>query len=311
MDDLRLLKVLREVARQGSFSAAAEALAYTQPAVSQQIARLEKQVGAKLVDREPRAVRLTPAGEALVRHTERILVQLAEAEAELGEIVAEARGRLRIASFPTAAGTIVPAAVAAFRRVRPGVEVDVKLLDPPFSVPGVRRGDVDIAIVEEGGFLSDTDTDGLVSEQLMDDPLYVSLPEAHPLAVRRTVDLRDLRDEAWMLVGLSGTCADTNVVLRACADAGFEPRVEYMSDDYFAIQGMVASGMGVALVPGLALAGMRDGVAVRPVRGTPPHRRIVAVTPAEPAAGTTPVMLECLREAAGAHVVAVPVAAAA
>src|SRR5215217_1655750 len=119
MHDLRLLSVLREVALRGSFSAAAEALDYTQPAVSQQIARLEKQVA-----REPRGIRLTPGGEVLVRHTERILAQVAAAEAELGDIAEHARGRLRMGAFATASGTIVPRAVAAFRRLRPAVEVE-------------------------------------------------------------------------------------------------------------------------------------------------------------------------------------------
>src|SRR4051795_6239760 len=172
MDDLRLLKVLREVALRGSFSAAAEALSYSQPAVSQQIARLEAQAGVKLLERQPKGIKLTPAGEALVRHTERILAQLADAQAELTEIASSARGRLRIASFATAAGTIVPLAVSALRRPRPGVAVDPALggparpsggrrgggaaaparVAPPLSIPALRRGDFDIVITEEGGF---------------------------------------------------------------------------------------------------------------------------------------------------------------
>src|SRR6476620_6841501 len=132
MHDLRLLSVLREVALRGSFSAAAESLSYTQPAVSQQIARLEKQVGVKLIEREPRGIRLTPAGEVLVRHTERIMAQLAAADEELLE-------------------------VAAFRRLRPALEVDISLLDPHESIPALRRGDIEIAITEEGGFDGEVD----------------------------------------------------------------------------------------------------------------------------------------------------------
>src|SRR3954451_1373642 len=297
MHDLRLLSVLREVALRGSFSAAAEALDYTQPAVSQQIARLEKQVGVKLIEREPRGIRLTPAGEVLVRHTERILAQLAVADEELLEVAAQARGRLRIASFATAAGTLVPRAVASFRRLRPAVEVEISLLDPPESIPAVRRGDLDVAIVEEGGFAGDTPTDGLDVEHLLEDHMWVSLPADHPLATRRAIDLADLRDEDWMLACLSGTCADSNVVLRACRDAGFQPRIAYTSDDYFAIQGLVASGMGVALIPGLGLASTRDAVPARPVRGRPPHRRVAAVTAGEATGGAIPTMLECLRDA--------------
>jgi DNA-binding transcriptional LysR family regulator len=297
MHDLRLLNVLREVALRGSFSAAAESLAYTQPAISQQIARLEKHVGVKLIEREPRGVRLTPAGEVLVRHTERVMAQLAAADEELQAVAAQARGRLRIGSFATAAGTIVPRAVAAFRPLRPAIEVEISLLDPHESIPAVRRGDLEIAITEEGGFESEVDTDGLQIEHLLDDHMWVSLPVDHPLATRPTVDLVDLRDEDWMFACLSGTCADSNVVLRACRDAGFQPRIAYQSDDYFAIQGLVASGMGVALIPGLGLASTRDDVAVRPVKGRPPHRRVAAVTASEPTGGAIPTMLECLRDA--------------
>jgi DNA-binding transcriptional LysR family regulator len=297
MHDLRLLGVLREVALRGSFSAAAEALDYTQPAVSQQIARLEKQVGVKLIEREPRGIRLTAGGEVLVRHTERIMAQMAAAEAELGEVAAQARGRLRMAAFATASGTLVPRAVAAFRRLRPAVEVELALMDPPESIPAVRRGDLEIAITEEGGFAGDTDVSGLEVEQLMEDHMWVSLPSNHPLATRRAIDLADLRDEDWMLACLSGTCADSNVVLRACREAGFQPRIAYTSDDYFAIQGLVASGMGVALIPGLGLASMRDDVAVRPVKGRPPYRRVAAVTSGETPGGAVATMLECLRDA--------------
>jgi DNA-binding transcriptional LysR family regulator len=302
--------VLREVALRGSFSAAADALSYSQPAVSQQIARLEAQTGVKLIERRSKGVRLTPAGEALVRHTERILAQLADAQAELTEIASSARGRLRVASFATAAGTIVPLAVSAFRHKRPGVEVDLQLMDPPQSVPALRRGDVDVAVIEEGGFEADPALNGLGVERLMDDVLYAALPVEHPLATRRAIALADLADEDWMIVGLRGTCADTNIVLRACQQAGFEPRIAYTSDDYFAIQGLVASGMGVALVPGLALASSRDDVAVRPLRGRPPYRRVGAVVPPD-ATGPVTIMLDCLRDAVDEYKRAAPISAVA
>jgi DNA-binding transcriptional LysR family regulator len=310
MDDLRLLKVLREVALRGSFSAAADALSYSQPAVSQQIARLEAQAGVKLIERQPKGIRLTPAGEALVRHTERILGQLAAAQAELTAIATDARGRLRIGAFASAAGTIVPRAVSSFRRLRPGVRVDLSLMDPPNSIPTLRRGDIDIAIIEEGGFDAEPALDGLGVERLMDDMLYAALPADHPLATRKAIALAELREEEWMLVGCRGTCADTNIVLRACREAGFEPDVAYTSDDYFAIQGLVASGMGVALVPGLALTSSREDVEVRPLRGRPPYRRIGAVFAPDPT-GPLAVMLDCLREAADEYRRAAPMTAVA
>jgi DNA-binding transcriptional LysR family regulator len=310
MDDLRLLKVLREVALRGSFSAAAEALSYSQPAVSQQIARLEAQAGVKLLERRHKGIELTPAGEALVRHTERILAQLAEAQAELTDIATSARGRLRIAAFATAAGTIVPLAVSAFRRLRPGVSVDLQLVDPPQSIPALRRGDFDLAVVEEGGFEEEPSLEGLGVERLMDDVLFAALPVDHPLATRRAIALSDLVHEDWMLVGLQGTCADSNIVLRACRQAGFDPRVAYISDDYFAIQGLVASGMGVALVPGLALVSSREDVAVRPLRGRPPYRRIGVVYDGDPV-GPLGVMLDCLRDAVEDYRRAAPISAVA
>ena len=291
MDDLRLLKVLREVALRGSFSAAAESLSYSQPAVSQQIARLEAQTGVKLIERQPKGIKLTPAGEALVRHTEQILAQLAHAQAELTYIASDARGKLRLASFATAAGTIVPRAVSEFRHLRPGVHVELSLMDPPQSIPALRRGEFDIVITEEGGFESDIPLEGLGVERLIDDVLYASLPAEHPLATRRAIALTDLCEEDWMLVGLRGTCADSNIVLRACKQAG-----------------LVASGMGVALVPGLALASTRDDVAVRPLRGRPPYRRIGAVFQPEPV-GPVAVMIDCLREAAEEYKRAAPMSA--
>src|SRR4051794_7213884 len=296
MYDVRLLQVLREIALRGSFSAAAEALNYTQPAVSQQIARLERQTGVTLVDRTSRGIRLTAAGQALLRRTERVLAELQAAEDELGEIAAEARGRLRVAAFSTAAGTIVPEAVAAFRERRPAVEGDLQLLDPPDSLPPLPPGELEVALCEEDGFSPELDMEGLTVEHLFDDPLLVSLPGGHPLATRPAVALGELCDEDWILVTPGGMCADTNIVMRACRECGFEPRGDYFTSDYFAIQGLVASGMGVALIPALALVTPRSDVAVRPVAGTAPTRGIAAAFASEPV-GTAATMLECLRDA--------------
>jgi DNA-binding transcriptional LysR family regulator len=204
----------------------------------------------------------------------------------------------------------VPIAVSAFRKLRPGVQVDLALVDPPISIPALRRGDYDLVITEEGGFEKEPSLEGLGVERLMDDVLYAALPVEHPLATRRAIALADLVHDDFMLVGLKGTCADSNVVLRACAQAGFEPRIAYTSDDYFAIQGLVASGMGVALVPGLALASQRDDVAVRPLRGRPPYRRIGAVFNGE-AVGPLAVMLDCLRDAVETYRRETPISAVA
>ena len=301
MHDLRLLNVLREVALRGSFSAAAESLAYTQPAISQQIARLEKHVGVKLIEREPRGVRLTPAGEVLVRHTERVMAQLAAADEELQDVAAQARGRLRIGSFATAAGTIVPRAVAAFRPLRPAIEVEISLLDPHESIPARaarRPRDRD----HGGGRLRERGRHRRPPDRAPARRPHVGLAAGRPPA-RDAPDRRprrparrglDVRLPERHLRGLQRRAARV-------PDAGFQPRIAYQSDDYFAIQGLVASGMGVALIPGLGLASTRDDVAVRPVKGRPPYRRVAAVTAGEPTGGAIPTMLECLRDAGAVY----------
>src|ERR671934_194472 len=147
MLDVRRMKVLREVATRGSFSAAAEALAYTQSAVSQQIAALEREVGTKLVERSARQIRLTDAGEALVRHTESVMANLAEAEAELEAIAGIRGGRVRLASFQTAGSALVPQAIAAFRHRHPGVELSMKEAEPDEAIPALRAGEYDVALV--------------------------------------------------------------------------------------------------------------------------------------------------------------------
>src|ERR671929_538128 len=146
MLDVRRMRVLREVALQGSFSAAAEALSFTQSAVSQQIAALEREAGTVLVERSARGVRLTEAGEAVVRHTEAILARLAEAEAELEAIAGLRGGRLRLAAFESAGSTLMPLAIAAFRERHPAVELSMTLAEPEDSLPQLRAGELDIAL---------------------------------------------------------------------------------------------------------------------------------------------------------------------
>src|ERR671926_1193458 len=146
MLDVRRLRVLREVAAQGSFSAAAEKLGYTQSAVSQQVAALEREAGSTLIERNPRGLRLTDAGEALVRHADKILARLAEAEAELEAIAGLRGGRLRLATFPSAGATIMPEAIARFRERHPGVELTLEPAEPEPSMAKLRAGEVDLAL---------------------------------------------------------------------------------------------------------------------------------------------------------------------
>jgi DNA-binding transcriptional LysR family regulator len=276
MLDVRRLRVLREVAARGSFSAAADALAYTQSAVSQQIAALEREAGIRLVDRNARGVRLTDAGRALVDHADAILARLADAEAELEAIAGLRGGRLRLISFPSAGATIMPEAIARFRDRHPGVELTLEPAEPEPSLSKLRTGEVDLALDITAGYRP-TGDDAIERLHLLDDPMYVALPKGHPLARKRNLKLAELAEESWIL-GSTGSCPDTSIFLRSCQLAGFEPRVVFNSDDYFAIQGFVAAGMGASLIPDLALITVRDDIVVRSLGARPPMRVIWAAT---------------------------------
>ena len=292
------LKILNEVAHRGSFSAAADALDYTQSAVSQQIAALEAEAGMPLLQRHPRGVSLTAAGQTLVGHAEGILARLESAEAALGAIAGLRGGRLRMASFPTAGATLMPLAIATFRARHPQVQLTLAEGEPEQIAPRLRAGELDLALLFE--FDDGAAQDELTRVELLEDPLYLALPSEHKLARRRKLRLEDLREEAWVQTSSASPCA--RHVVRSCHAAGFEPNVAFESDDYQTIQGLVAAGVGVALIPELALTVVRDGIAIRALSPHPPVRQVIAATPAGarllPAA---PAMLAVLSEAAARY----------
>ena len=274
MLDVKRLKVLREVAAQSSFSAAAEKLGYTQSAVSQQIAALEREAGATLIERNPRGLRLTDAGEALVRHAEGILARLADAEEELQAIAGLRGGRLRMGSFPTAGATLMPKAIAEFNRRHPEVELSLAEADPFESLPRLRAGELDLVLVDDtSGVL---DQDEVDFEHILDDPLHIALPPDHPLTKRQRLRFEDLAEEPW--IQPTQACACSRHAEAACAKAGFEPRVAYESDDFGVVQGLVAAGVGVALIPELALVGERPDIVVRAIGAKPIVRKIYAAS---------------------------------
>ncbi len=270
------LKVLKEVAYRGSFSAAASALSYTQSAVSQQIAALEAEAGTALLERHPRGVSLTAAGQTLVGHAEGILARLDAAEASLSAIAGLRGGRLRVASFPTAGATLMPLAIAEFRASYPQVELTLAEGEPEAIVARLRAGDLDLALLFEfaGESLPAQD---IARTDLLEDPMYLALPRAHPLAARERLRLQDLASEAWVQTSSSSPCA--RHVVRSCHAAGFEPNVAFESDDYQTVQGLVAAGVGVALIPELALSVAREDVAIRALSPAPPLRQVIAATP--------------------------------
>lgn len=289
------LKVLREVIARASFSAAADSLSYSQSAVSQAIATLEGELGTSLIERDRRGVRPTAAGAALAAHTEGILGRMDDAEAEVAAIAGGRGGRLRIASFPTAGATLVPQAVARFRASHPGVEVSLAEGESEEIAPRLRAGDFEIVLLFEFEGVGERLGAGMRRFELLDDPLHLALPAEHPLSRRKRRRLEDLREEAWVQTSASSPCA--RHVVRSCHAAGFEPRVSFESDDYQTVQGLVAAGVGVALIPQLALSTVRPDIHIRSLDPRSPVRKVFAATPR--AAAVTPAvatMLDVLRE---------------
>jgi molybdate transport repressor ModE-like protein len=275
MLDVRKLNALREIAIRGSFSAAAEQLHYSQSAISQQVAQLEKQVGTLLIERGGRGIRLTSAGRALVDHTDLILRHMTEAEAELEAITGLRQSALRVVTFGSAAATFMPGAIQRFRASHPGTVITMCLAESVAAMALVSGGEADIAVISRYG--PGAACAGVVVTDLLDDPMRVAVPREHPLAGHGEVRLADLAEESWILA-TTGGCADWEIFVAACRLAGFEPRIALRNDDYLAIQGFVAAGLGVALLPSLvAVAAMtRADIVVRPLGPNAPVRSIGA-----------------------------------
>jgi DNA-binding transcriptional LysR family regulator len=292
------LRVFTEVIERGSFSAAAEALSYSQSAVSQAIATLEGEAGASLIERDRRGVRPTHAGAALAGHAEGILARMEAAEAELAAIAGARGGRLRIASFPTAGATLLPLAIARFSASHPGVDVTLAEGEPEEIAPRLRAGEFDLVLLFEFEGVGERLGAGMRRFELLDDPLHLAVPRDHRLAGRKRLRLDDLSGEAWVQASVASPCA--RHVVRCCHAAGFEPEVSFESDDYQTVQGLVAAGVGVALIPQLALSTVRQDIRIRALHPASPVRRVFAATPR--GAAVTPAvatMLDVLREVAG------------
>jgi DNA-binding transcriptional LysR family regulator len=304
MLEIRHLNAFREVARLGSLSAAAESLAYTQPAVSQQMAALERRAGMPLLDRTTRGVRLTDAGEALLRHAEAILSETALAEQELEAIAGLRGGRVRMASFPTAGAALVPPAVSLFTARYPEVMLSVFEAEPEEAVSMLRAGELEVALVAERK-RSEAFGDlyqGIDLHHLLDEPMCVLLPQDHRLARRRRLRVQDLADEVWIELGRSPPGPRGRVYLAPGRESGPEQRVDFRSDDFNVVQGMVAAGAGVAVVPELALANLRRDVVVSRLGGSAPMRTVAAATLADMhRSPATAAMLELLAEVSERH----------
>jgi DNA-binding transcriptional LysR family regulator len=295
MLDLRRLRVLAEVARQRSFSAAADALYLSQSAVSQQVATLEKEVGLPLLERTGDGPKLTDAGTALVGHAEAAIARLDEAEREVAAIAGLEGGELRLASFPSASVSLLTKALGQFSAAHPDVRLSVVDAEPEVALPRLRAAEIDVAVVFDYPFMPATGDDRDVErELLLTESMYLALPRDHPLASAAAVKMTDIADEAWLCGVRPSSCGEA--VAKACRDAGFEPRIAFESEEYQVLQAYVAAGLGVTLLPDLALPTLHPGVVVRPTKPEAPKRRVWAATRARGARSqATEAMVATLR----------------
>jgi DNA-binding transcriptional LysR family regulator len=305
MLELTRLRVFREIAVLGSFTKAAEVLGYAQPSVSHHVAQLERELGAQLFERQPRQVRLTPAGQVFLGHVQVVLARLTDAQREVTETARTGPARLSIAAFPTAAATLIPAAVGTFRAQRPEVELRLTEAEPDAALSGLLAGDQDLAIVYGYPALGEPVEPAAEFEPLFADSMALALPSGHPRAGHARVPLGELSGENW--VAPHGLLSRDAFVF-ACRGAGFAPHVVSETNDYMAMQGLVAAGVGVALLPRLATAiAQRPGVVLRPL-AEPAIEQVTFVASRSEAyrSGVVQAFREALRSALGASPTALP-----
>jgi DNA-binding transcriptional LysR family regulator len=276
--EIDTLRLLVTVAGTGSFTKAAVQLNYTQSAVSRRIASLEQQAGGPLFERLPRGVRLNPAGHALHRHAVDVLERSARAEQELAAIHAGHGGTIRVGAFSTANVSLVPAALRAFRQARPDVEVIPIEGRSSTLMRRLMDGAIDLAVVSDypSGL---PQAEGVTTTFLMEDELFVALHREHPLAGAGKVDLRELRDEAWIQDAPAG---GHTMLADACARAGFSPRKMVRIAEWTGKFGYVAAGLGVALVPSLAAWSVPAELVLCKLGDLAPRRTVHIALPATP-----------------------------
>jgi DNA-binding transcriptional LysR family regulator len=275
MIDAAGLRVMRAIAEEGSFTAAAASLGYTQPAISQMVRRLEQRTGTVLVERVGRNVRLTEAGRVLAHHAGPVLAALDAAEEEVAAIAGLRSGRVRLMAFPSASATLVPRALSLVRQRFPDVTITFTEAEPPESIAALRAGDCDLAIAftYEGTDVTrgEDDLDAFVTTPLLEDEVRLAVPRHHPVADREDVDLADLSSEPW----IAGCPRCRGHLVQLADAAGFRPDVAYETEDYVAVMGLVAEGLGVSLIPDLILRTVQhEDVVALPL--TPGSRRTIA-----------------------------------
>lgn len=277
MPELKQLRVLRAIQATGSFSAAADELDYTQPAVSKIVASLERELGTVLVDRETRPIRLTDAGEALARHADEVFERLLSAEAEVQAIAQLDAGTLSVGTFSSAGAAFFVDALRELRAKHPGVEVSIAEGMPSELVDRLRAGELDLAIIFDFPQAGEDRGAGLETHHLLDDPFDVVLPAEHPLVKSKQVSYGELADADWVLPDFGAESPTMKIMNRECSAAGFEPRVLFRVNDCDMTLAMVAAGEGISTLPRLMLPRDHPGVCIKPFAAGAPIRRITAV----------------------------------
>ena len=291
--DATQLLIFDAVARHASMSGAARDLGYTQPAISHAIRRLERDVGAALVTRGTRGVLLTEAGERLAAHAQVVLTVMRAARRELDDLATAATGRVRLAAFPSAAAMLVPPLLARLRERRPGLEVEVVHADPDEALALVRGGGADVAMAFT--YPDQTPTPGIATRTLFDDEVcaVVSVTDA---AATGPLDLSRLAARPW----IAGCPRCRSHLVELCDRAGFTPRIMHATDDYVAAQALVAAGLGVTLLPALALAAYRNpGVTVHRLRPAAARQVTACTVAADPLPPAVAVVLDELHALRG------------
>ncbi len=271
MLDVHRLRLLRELARQGSIAAAARASSLTPSAVSQQLAVLEREAGTPLYFRDGRRLVLTEAAQVLVEHTENVLAELERARANVAALTSTVRGVLRLAAFPTAARALAADAIARVRATHPDLRVRLSELETVDAVEALRGGRIDVALVYEYSLLPEIREPAVTTEPLVTEPLLLALPE--PLG-DGPLELGALAEQPW--IAASKDDALHAMLTRACAAAGFEPRFDFISSDYTVIFALVGAGLGVSLVPWLALESTSADIELREIAGLELTRTVSA-----------------------------------
>jgi DNA-binding transcriptional LysR family regulator len=269
MLDVTRLRVIEAVARHGSVTAAAKELHYSQPSVTHHLARLEAETGAQLLQRVGRGIRLTQAGQLLADRAAEILGRIDAVDAELAAHVGLSAGRVRLAGFSSAIGSLIPHAVTALAERHPGLQVGLTDVHPPEALELLRTGKIDVAVIFR---YDETEPEpaGVRLHHLLDDPVYL-------LSSGQGQQLAELRDATW----IAGCARCRSHLLSLCADEGYEPQIGYTSDDMVVMQTLVAAGLGVTTMPGLALRAHRtEGIEATKLPGS--QRHVYAATYGEP-----------------------------